>query len=135
MSEPFLGTGWRFPIVPDATGSLSYASGEDDITQCLIVLLQTAVGERVMRPDFGTEAPDLVFAPGSSHNLRLLEQSISDAIRTFEPRVAVTSVLAETDLSDATVVTVSITYQVRHTNTKANLVFPYYLGVVGGTSP
>jgi hypothetical protein len=135
MSEGFLGTGWRFPILPDTTGSLRYASGEDDIAQCLLVLLQTEVGERVMRPDFGTQAPGLVFAPGSSHYLRLLEQSISDAIRTFEPRVEVNSVLAETDPADATHVTVSITYQILRTNTKANLVFPYYLGVVGGSSP
>jgi len=135
MSEPFLGTGCRFPVVPDPTGSLRYVSGEEDIAQCLLILLQTGIGERVMRPDFGTQAPDLVFAPGSSHYLRLLEQSILDAIRAFEPRVQVSSVLAETDPSDASRVTVSITYQVLHTNTKANLVFPYYLGVVGVEGP
>jgi phage baseplate assembly protein W len=135
MSEGFLGTGCPFPFLPDASGSLRYVSGEADITQCLLILLQTEVGERVMRPDFGTQAPGLVFAPGSSHYLRLLEQSITDAIRTFEPRVEVSSVLAEADSSDATKVTVSIAYQILRTNTKANLVFPYYLGVVGGGSP
>ena len=81
MSEDFLGTGWAFPVLPDPTGGLRYAVGEDSIQDCLLVLLQTATGERVMRPDFGTTAPTLVFAPGSPANLRMLETSISDAIQ------------------------------------------------------
>ena len=87
MGQDFLGTGWAFPVLPDSSGRLSYASGEASIQDCLLVLLQTATGERVMRPDFGTTAPTLVFAPGSPANLRMLENSISDAIQAYEPRV------------------------------------------------
>jgi phage baseplate assembly protein W len=133
MNEPFLGTGWRFPILPDESGRLAYAQGEESISQCLVVLLQTALGDRVMRPDFGTEAPQLVFAPGSDQNLRLLEESIRVAVRDFEPRVELDEVLAEADPAAEFVVTVSITYRIRRSNTKANLVFPFYLGVVAGT--
>jgi uncharacterized protein len=130
MSEDFLGVGWRFPILPDQSGGLAYARGEQSIRDCLLVLLQTAVGERVMRPDLGTRAPQLVFAPGSVQNLALLEGSIRDAIRDFEPRVDVLEVRAEADPADETRVTVSVTYRVRRSNTKANLVFPFYLGVL-----
>jgi len=132
MNEPFLGTGWRFPILPDASGRLGYADGEDSIAQCLTVLLQTARGDRVMRPDFGTEAPQLVFAPGSEQNLRLLEQTIRAAVRDFEPRVELDEVLAEADPAAEYRVIVSVTYRIRRSNTKANLVFPFYVGVVAG---
>ena len=133
MSEPFLGAGWRFPILPDEAGRLSYAVGEQSIEHCLRALLLTATGERVMRPDFGTKAQESVFAPGSVQNLRDLERSVADAVRNFEPRVELDSVLAEADPADESRVTVLVSYRIRRTNTKANLVFPFYLGLTGST--
>jgi Bacteriophage baseplate protein W len=133
MSEPFLGTGWRFPILPDEAGRLSYAVGEQSIEHCLRALLLTATGERVMRPDLGTRAQESVFAPGSTQNLRDLERSIADAVRTHEPRVELDGVRAEADPLDSSRVTVTVAYRVRRTNTKANLVFPFYLGLTGST--
>ena len=132
MGPDFLGTGWVFPVLPDPAGRLSYAVGEDSIRDCLLVLLQTATGERVMRPDFGTTAPTLVFAPGSPANLRVLENSITEAIQVYEPRVALDSVVAEPTPGEENTVVVSVTYRVRQTNTKANLVFPFYLDTLGG---
>jgi phage baseplate assembly protein W len=132
MSESFLGGGWHFPLLPDPTGGLRYAVGDESIRDCLVVLVQTAVGERVMRPDFGTSAPQLVFAPGSVVNLRALESSISGAIGAFEPRVELDSVVAEPTPGAENRIVVSITYRIRRTNTKTNLVFPFYLDVVGG---
>jgi uncharacterized protein len=143
MSEDFRGRGWRFPILPDGTGALSYCQGQDNIEQSLKVLLLTALGERVMRPAFGTDAPRMVFAPGSEQNLRLLEQSIRAAIRDFEPRIDVLDVRAESGVVDPGLaraagsagraearVTVSIAYVVRRSNSRFNLVFPFYLGTV-----
>jgi uncharacterized protein len=132
MGQDFLGTGWAFPVLPDSSGRLSYVAGQASIQDCLLVLLQTAAGERVMRPDFGTTAPTLVFAPGSPANLRMLESSITDAIQAYEPRVEVDSVVAEPTPGEENKVVVSITYLIRQTNTKANLVFPFYLDTVSG---
>jgi Bacteriophage baseplate protein W len=133
VTEPFLGTGWRFPILPDEAGRLGYAVGEQSIEHCLRALLLTATGERVMRPDFGTRAQQSVFAPGSEENLRILERSVADAVRTFEPRVELDSVTAEAVVGDESRVTVSVEYRIRRTNTKQNLVFPFYLGLTGST--
>jgi phage baseplate assembly protein W len=130
MANEFLGTGWKFPILPDGTGALRYVSAEENIGQSLLILLKTALGERVMRYDFGCSAPDLVFAPGSVRYLRLLEQTVRDAVRDWEPRVILDSVRAETDLDDETHVTVLVQYRVRRTNTRHNLVFPFYVGVL-----
>ena len=132
MGQDFLGAGWAFPILPDSSGRLSYVADQASIQDCLLVLLQTAAGERVMRPDFGTSAPTLVFAPGSPANLRMLEASITSAIQAYEPRVALDSVVAEPTPGQENKVVVSITYLIRLTNTKANLVFPFYLDTAGG---
>jgi phage baseplate assembly protein W len=133
MTEDFLGTGWRFPILPDEAGRLGYARGEESIAHCLRALLLTGLGERVMRPELGTRAPDLVFAPDSAQNLGDLEDSIRDAVRLYEPRVEVEDVRAELapGAEGEGRVTVTVTYRVRRTNTRANLVFPYYVGLVG----
>jgi hypothetical protein len=93
-----------------------------------------------------TEAPRLVFAPGSEQYLRLLEQSVEDAVKEFEPRVDLLEVRAEPELPEPGVspesgsagreearVTVAIAYRVRRSNTAFNLVFPFYLGTVETT--
>jgi len=131
MAREFLGTGWRFPLLPDASGSLGYSSGDENVEQSLHILLMTAVGDRVMRPRFGTRAERLLFAPGSVRYLRLLETTVREVVRDWEPRVGLDSVVAEVDASDETRILVSISYRVRQTNTRQNLVFPFYLGQTG----
>jgi len=128
MAKEFLGRGWAFPLLPDATGTLRYTQLEGNVHQSIRILLMTRLGERVMRPDLGTEAPRLVFAPGSEQNLNILEETVDRAIRLFEPRVDLLEVRAELDSEDDTRAIVSISYKVRRTNTRNNLVFPFYLG-------
>ena len=130
MAKEFLGTGWRFPIRPDAAGGLGYVSADENVEQSLRVALMTAAGERVMRPTFGSKARQLVFAPGSLLFLHQLETTVRETVRDWEPRVELEDVLAEADPRDETRITVSIRYRVRATNTKQNLVFPFYLGTV-----
>ena len=130
MTTSFLGQGWRFPILPDATGSLSYTKEEENIEQSLRILLLTNIGIRVMRDDFGTRAQQLVFAPGSVQYLRLLEATVEDAVRAWEARVELLEVRAEADPRDEADVTVSVSYRIRRTNTRHNLVFPYYVGTL-----
>src|SRR5436853_1516689 len=119
----FLGSGWSFPIRPDVTGSLPFVEGDANVEQSLRILLLTQLGERVMRPDFGSAAAQLVFAPGSVQFLSLLETTVREAVRDFEPRVELDAVDAEADPQEENRVTVSIAYRVRATNSRFNLVF------------
>jgi phage baseplate assembly protein W len=130
MSSPIVGTGWRFPILPDAAGGLSYVDGDENVEQSLKILLLTDLGQRVMRPDFGCKAPSLVFAPGSVQYLGLLETTVREAVRDWEPRIDLEEVRAEASTDDETRITVHIGYLVRQTNTRGNLVFPFYLGTL-----
>lgn len=136
MAQDFLGNGWRFPILPDDLGALGFVDGDDNVEQSLRILLLTALGERVMRADFGTKLPSSVFAPGSTQYLELLETAVRDAVRDWEPRIDLDDVTAEMDGSqtaDADVrAVVAIKYRVRQSNTQQNLVFPFYLGAAGG---
>jgi phage baseplate assembly protein W len=124
----FLGRGWRFPIQPDASGGLGYVEGDANIEQSLRLLLMTELGERVMRATFGCDAPRLVFSPGSVQYLQLLETTVREAVRDWEPRVTLEAVTAEAIPGDETRVNVDIDYRIRGSNTRANLVFPFYLG-------
>jgi hypothetical protein len=128
MARPILGQGWRFPILPDETGGLGYSADDVNVEQSLRILLMTDLGQRVMRPDFGCKAPRLVFAPGSVQYLRLLETTVREAVRDWEPRVELEDVRAEVDPNEETRVIVSISYLVRQTNSRNNMVFPFYLG-------
>lgn len=135
MDKKILGTGWAFPLVPDATGALSYSSAEENIEHALKLVLLTHLGERVMRPAFGSEVRTYVFAPGSERYFGLVKNAVREAVRDFEPRVELLAV----DLTESRDpnglplpghperVLVSIDYRVRRTNAKANLVFPFYL--------
>jgi len=129
MSGRFLGQGWRFPILPDSAGRLGYTVAEENIEHSLRVLLQTSLGERAMRFEFGSRAPRMVFAPGGRQHLHLLETTVREAIRDWEPRIELEAVRAEADPEHPEEVEVGIEYVVRATNTRSNLVFPYYLGV------
>jgi phage baseplate assembly protein W len=130
MKPAFLGKGWRFPILPDVAGRLAYTEGEENIEQSVRLLLLTEVGERVMRQEFGCRAAQLVFAPGGQRHLRLLETTVRDAIRDWEPRVEVIDVAVEADVKEPERVNVLLSYRVRATDTKANLVFPFYLNTI-----
>lgn len=130
MDSPFLGQGWRFPILPDETGRLTYVAGDENVEQSLRILLLTEIGQRVMRSDFGCKAPRLVFSPGSIQYLRLLETTVREAVRDWEPRIELEDVRAETDPAAEERVIVSISYKVRQTNTRNNIVFPFYLNTV-----
>jgi phage baseplate assembly protein W len=128
----FLGRGVAFPLVPDAGGTLRYVDGDGNVAQSLRLLLMTAAGERVMRPTFGTEAPRLVFAPGSEANRRLLETRTREAVRDFEPRVRLEDVVVTEHPVEPERVDIEVTYTVRRTNTRDSIVFPYYLTRPGG---
>jgi hypothetical protein len=127
MGDAFIGRGWRFPLLPDAAGRLAYVEGEANVAQSLELLLLTRLRERHMRPRFGSAVHDLVMAPGSPTYLRQLEETVERAVVEWEPRVELESVDASQDAVDPTRVDVAISYRIRRTNTRVNLVFPYYL--------
>ena len=122
----FLGRGVRFPIIPDASGRLRYCEGEENVEQSVRLLLLTSFGERTMRFEFGCRANDMLFAGGGDRNLRMLESTVREALRDWEPRIELNMVRAESRRDANEVVDVYVSYTIRATNTRTNLVFPFY---------
>jgi uncharacterized protein len=131
IRDDITGRGLRFPLVPDARGRLGYAAGADNIEQSLKLVLLTALRERIMRNAFGSRVRELLFSPASQQNLRLLEDTIAEAIRDWEPRVEVEIVEAAAQPEDPAHVVVDLKYRIRATYVRGNLVFPFYLEGAG----
>lgn len=131
-NDDFLGTGWGFDFASggvglDANAKVLEASGESKIRQSIWILLSTALGERIGRPDFGCGIHDLVFATRTAGTMRDITNAIKEAITRWEPRVSLEGVSARPHPADPLGILVDVQYIVRSTNTRANLVYPFYL--------
>jgi phage baseplate assembly protein W len=124
---PFLGSGWAFPVDVDANGAVRRASLEDAVRQSIWTVLATAQGERVMRPDFGAGLADLVFAPDTAATRGLVASRVREALLDFEPRIDVLDVAVAADPDRPTRLLIDVAYQVRATNSRFNLVYPFFL--------
>lgn len=125
--KDFLGRGWKFPVAVDAAGHIALSEYEDDVREAIRIILMTSKGERVMQPDFGAGLYDFVFASMNSTNLGRIQRAVEDALVRWEPRVQVTAVSVEADQAELGKLLINIDYRVRATNTRFNLVFPFYL--------
>lgn len=126
-AREFLGVGWRFPVGLDPTGEVEMAEHEEDIQQAIRIILGTAPGERVMRPDFGCGVHDMVFAVLSMTTLGQVETSVQEALTRWEPRIEIDAIQVSLDEAQEGRLLVGIDYRVRSTNNRFNLVYPFYL--------
>ena len=128
MSEQtFLGTGWDFPAGLNQNEQIRLTADEENIRQSIWIILSTARGERQMRPDFGCGIHDLVFGlnrPGTSGQIAA---EVRESLVLWEPRIDVLGVNALPDSAEPTRLNIEINYQVRATNSRFNLVYPFYL--------
>jgi phage baseplate assembly protein W len=127
VGTSFLGTGWAFPVALDASGSVAVASAEEDVRQSIRIILGTNLGERSMRPDFGSGIRAFVFEAISTTTLTLLRTRVEDALVRWEPRITVERVEVALPHRSSSQVNISVDYRVRATNTFYNLVYPFYL--------
>jgi len=129
MSEinSFLGTGWSFPPQFSKTEkTLKLISNEEDIKNSLEVLLATRVGERIMQPKYGCNLDVLLFEPMDTTLKTYIKDLVYTAIYYFEPRIKPDDVILST-LDASGSILIEVQYTIRATNTRHNLVYPFYL--------
>lgn len=133
VGQEFLGTGWKYPIQLDQHGDFALSSYEQSIQEAIWTILSIAPGERLMRPDFGCRIHELVFAPNDAATIGLARFYVEDALRRWEPRIELIQVKVEVDAGKPAELLISISYQVRTTDSRFNMVYPFYLtrGVTG----
>jgi phage baseplate assembly protein W len=125
MATDFLGKGWLFPVDVDDQHRVKMSEDEANIQQSIWIILATAPGERMMRPDFGCGIHRLVFAVDDAATRGAVVREVRQALISWEPRVEVLDVGVETKYRSELLITIS--YRVRTTNNFFNLVFPFYL--------
>src|SRR4051812_12318382 len=126
-SANFIGRGLSFPLRVDQSGAIALTSGEADIAGSLRMVLMTAPGERLMRPQFGCRIWDLLFEPVNANTLGLMAEAVRDAVSQWEPRVGIADLVVDPDERDSSRVLIRLTYLVKATNDRRNLVFPFYV--------
>jgi len=130
--KDFLGRGWAMPVdIDPVTGLVASVAYEDDIRQSIRIILETAPGERVMRPDFGCGIHDLIFSAIDSTTLQRIRSEIENALRQYEARIEVLGVTIDEAATSEGVLLIELEYQVRRTNQIGNLVFPFYFSEGG----
>jgi len=122
-----LGRGWAFPIRPDASGRLDYADGEAHIRDSIWLILATAPGERVMRPDFGCGIHDYVFQANTPALRGLIETRTREALVRWEPRIDVLDVSVDSLVDAPERLFIDVSYRIRANNALFNLVYPFFL--------
>ena len=123
----FVGRGFAWPLGVDHTGAIALTAPGGDIEDAIRVVLLTAPGERLMRPQFGCRIWDLMFEPVTPNLLGLISQAVRDALAQWEPRIEVDDVRPTQDRDDSGLVHIQITYRVKSTNDRRNLVYPFYV--------
>lgn len=126
--QSFLGSGWGFPPTFGPGGAdVQMVSGTEDIEQSLAILLDTRRGERVMQEEFGCDLSDFLFAEISQGLIGRVRSLVADAVLHHEPRIVLNDVEVSDSQSRDGVLLIRLDYTVRATNSRYNMVYPFYL--------
>lgn len=125
--KDFLGRGWAMPVALDPrTGFVESVAYETDIRQSILIILETAPGERVMRPNFGCGIHEMVFTELDSTTLQRIRSTVEESLRRCEARIDVLGVVVDETATTEGKLLIEVEYRVRKTNQTGNLVFPFY---------
>jgi uncharacterized protein len=127
MSSDYLGRGWKLLVDTGDANRVVLVDGEDNVRQAIWMILSTAPGERVMRPDFGCGMHSLVFAPAGAETAGHVASLVREALMRWEPRIEVLDVRVDLDGVALGVLLIAVEYRILATNAAANLVYPFYL--------
>lgn len=126
--KAFLGTGWGFPPTFNrASRNVRLVTAQEDICESLIILLSTFLGERVMQPTYGCNLQDFVFEPLSPTIASSIKEQIRTSILYHEPRILLNSLDLSLDEQLEGRVKLTIDYTIPNTNSRFNLVYPFYI--------
>ena len=124
----FLGTGWRFPPAFTRGGAdVLMTAGTEDIEQSLKILLTTRLGERTLQEDYGCALDHFLFEELDQGLVNNLTRLISDGILYYEPRIDLNALDVSASEAEAGLLLIRLSYTVRATNSRFNMVYPFYL--------
>jgi phage baseplate assembly protein W len=131
--DNFSGRGWAFPVHVGNRGQIELVEGDAKIKQAIRIILNTAPGERVMRPEFGCRIHEVLFWPANSNTAAVVERFVEEALARWEPRIVVHQVNAspaqvpDRDEPGKAALFIEILYQIKGQHDRRSLVYPFYL--------
>lgn len=129
QNNTFLGRGWSFPpTFTKSRAEVEMVTEEQDIQESIEIILSTRLGERIMRPEFGCNLEELLFSPIDLSLTTYIKDLIETAMLYFEPRIDVNRVEINSSDDIEGVVIIELDYTIRTTNSRRNLVYPFYRG-------
>ncbi len=122
-----IGRGWAFPPQLDARGAVALTSDESEIQQAIYIILSTAPGERVMRPEFGCRIFEYIFAPANDATAAMVAAEVESALNRWEPRIEIQEVVVTPSPNSYGILLIEVQYIIKATRDERSLVFPFYL--------
>lgn len=123
----FLGSGWSFPPTFHSKGAtVGLVAEERDVQQSIQIILGTNPGERPMNLDFGCNLREFVFEEVDRSLLTRIRDRVTRALEAHEPRITDIAVDVDRDDGDHTLLLVAISYRLRTSNSRFNLVYPFF---------
>src|SRR5687768_4272886 len=93
-----LGRGWSFPFgFQNAHGGVALSEFEENIRQCIGIIIGTRPGERQMLPAFGCRVHELLFAPSTPATAAQVSYFVREALERWEPRIEILDVASSAD--------------------------------------
>ena len=126
-NREFLGQGLAFPLQFNPRGQIALAAGERSIDRAIRLILSTMPGERVMRPNFGCRAWELVFAPINAATSSLLEHYVTEALNFWEPRIEINQVEVFRDQDMDGALLAEVNYTIKATHDPRSIVYPFFI--------
>jgi len=126
-NKEYLGRGLAFPLQVNPRGEIALAGGERDIEQAIRIILETRPGERVMRPEFGCRAHELLFEPRDAATKTLMQRYVQQALEMWEPRILLQGVNVFFDDGFDGGVFVEINYIIKESHDERSIVYPFFL--------
>lgn len=110
----------------DSRGNIRMVQGAREIEEAISLIIATAPGERRMRPAFGCDLHDLVFAPMDLTTMTTIRHHVTVALERWEPRIELQEVRAEPAPHIDGCLIISVLYTIRSTLEERTLVYPFY---------
>lgn len=126
----FLGAGMSFPPrIDPGTGRFAISAGARSVKESVYLILMTNRGERWLEPGFGSRMMSYTFMDTSPTVLKMLSDDLREMLLRQEPRIGDVEVSIHPENRKGTLL-VDIGYTVAASNSRENLVFPFYLNAV-----
>lgn len=127
MDKSFLGKGMKFPPqINSATGRFAMSEGAMDVKESIYIILMTRLGERFIRPNFGSTLQNYTFMDVNMTNITLMTRDLAGQLETQEPRINDVDITIDAVTRQGCLL-ITIGYTLIESNETDNMVFPFYL--------